>query len=218
MLYESRVYITVPGRLPALNDRFARHTMNFFKKHGIGMLGFWTDEIGASNQLTYILTFDSMADREAKWTAFQADPGWHKVRAETEASGPIVAQVLNAFMRLTPYSPQPRITSNVQELRIYDAVPGKLQALHDRFANHTMGLFTKHGIQNIAYWTEDVGTSNRLVYMLGYPDLGAREKSWAAFVADPAWQKAREESEKNGALVRVSRHSILRLTAYSPRG
>jgi hypothetical protein len=218
VLYESRVYITVPGRLPALNDRFARHTMNFFKKHGIGMLGFWTDEIGASNQLTYILTFDSMADREAKWTAFQADPGWHKVRAETEASGPIVAQVLNAFMRLTPYSPQPRITSNVQELRIYDAVPGKLQALHDRFANHTMGLFTKHGIQNIAYWTEDVGTSNRLVYMLGYPDLGAREKSWAAFVADPAWQKAREESEKNGALVRVSRHSILRLTAYSPRG
>lgn len=218
MLYESRVYITVPGRLPALNDRFARHTMNFFKKHGIGMLGFWTDEIGASNQLTYILTFDSMADREAKWTAFQADPGWHKVRAETEASGPIVAQVLNAFMRPTPYSPQPRITSNVQELRIYDAVPGKLQALHDRFANHTMGLFTKHGIQNIAYWTEDVGTSNRLVYMLGYPDLGAREKSWAAFVADPAWQKAREESEKNGALVRVSRHSILRLTAYSPRG
>ena len=218
MLYESRVYITVPGRLPALNDRFAKHTMSFFKKHDIGMLWFWTDEIGTSNQLTYILTFDSMADREAKWSAFQADPGWHKVRAETEASGPIVAQVLNTFMRLTPYSPQPRITSNVQELRIYDAVPGKLPALHDRFANHTMGLFSKHGIQNIAYWTEDVGTSNRLVYMLGYPDLGAREKSWAAFMADTAWQQARTESEKHGALVRVSRHAILRLTAYSPRG
>jgi hypothetical protein len=55
------------------------------------------------------------------------------------------------------------------------------------------------------------------VYMLGYPDLGAREKGFAAFQADPAWQQARAESEKNGPLVRVSCHSILRLTPYSPR-
>jgi hypothetical protein len=72
-------------------------------------------------------------------------------------------------------------------------------------------------MENIAYWVDDVGTSNRLTYMLGYPDLGAREKSFAAFQADPAWQQARAESEKDGALVRVSRHSILRLTSYSPR-
>ena len=180
-------------------------------------MGFWNDEIGRSNQLTYILAFDSLADREAKWTAFQADPGWHQVRAETEAAGPIVAQVHNTLMRLTPYSPQPQLRSNVQELRIYDAMPGKLPALHDRFAKHTMGLFTKHGIENIAYWVDEVGISNRLTYMLGYPDLGAREKSWAAFGADPAWQQARAESEKDGALVRVSRHSILRLTPYSPQ-
>jgi hypothetical protein len=217
MLYELRRYITVPGKLPAINDRFAKHTIGFFKKYDIGILGFWTDEIGMSNQLTYILTFDSMADREKKWTSFQADPGWHQVRAETEAAGTIVDHVLNTFMRLTPYSPKPQLGSNIQELRIYDAMPGKLLALHDRFANHTVGLFTKHGIDNIAYWTDDVGTSNRLVYMLGYPDLGAREKSWMAFQADPAWQQARAESERNGPLVRVSRHSILRLTPYSPK-
>ena len=75
MLYESRIYTAVPGKLPAVNDRFAKHTIGFFKKHGIGILGFWTDEIGTSNRLIYILTFDSMADRENKWTAFQADPG-----------------------------------------------------------------------------------------------------------------------------------------------
>lgn len=217
MLYEMRIYKTVPGRLPAINDRFANHTIGFFNQHDIGILGFWTDEIGASNQLTYILTFDSMADREAKWSAFQANPGWHQVRAQTEASGPIVAQVLNTFMRTTPYSPEPHLRSNVQELRIYDAMPGKLPALHDRFANHTMKLFEKHGIENIAYWVDDVGTSNRLIYMLGYPDLGQREKSWTAFQADPDWQQARAASEVDGALVRLSRHSILRPTPYSPR-
>ncbi|MGQ4810217.1 hypothetical protein NKDENANG_03666 [Candidatus Entotheonellaceae bacterium PAL068K] len=217
MLYESRIYKTVAGKLPALNDRFAKHTIGFFNQHGIGIMGFWTDEIGTSNQLTYILTFDSMADREAKWSAFQADTGWQAVRSQTEAAGPIVAQVLNSFMRLTPYSPQPRVASKVQELRIYDAEPGKIQAVHDRFANHTIGLFEKHGIENIAYWADDVGVSNRLIYMLGYADLGAREKSWAAFQADPEWQQARAESERDGALVRVSSHSIMRLTPYSPR-
>ena len=217
MLYESRIYHAVPGKLPAINDRFANHTMGYFEKYDIGMMGFWTDEIGTSNQLTYILTFDSMTDREKKWGAFQADPGWHQVRAETEADGPIVAHVQNTFMRLTPYSPEPQLSSNVQELRVYDAMPGKLPALHDRFSNHTMRLFERHGIENIAYWTEDVGTSNRLVYMLGYPGLGDREKSWAAFGADPDWNKARAESEKDGSLTRISHHSILRLTPYSPR-
>ncbi|PON14264.1 hypothetical protein C2W62_29985 [Candidatus Entotheonella serta] len=53
--------------------------------------------------------------------------------------------------------------------------------------------------------------------MLGYPDLGAREKSWAAFQVDPDWQTARAASEVNGPLVQVSSHSIMRLTPYSPR-
>ena len=217
MLHELRVYETMPGKLPALNDRFANHTTGFFKTHGIGVLGFWTDEIGDSNKLTYILSFDSMADREQKWAAFQADRGWQEVRAETEQDGPFVARVLNTFLRLTPYSPQPKIATNVQELRTYEAVPGNLPALNNRFANHTNDLFQKHGIETVAYWTEDVGTSNQLVYMLGFDGLGDREEKWGAFQNDPDWQKARAASEVNGALVKRSHNQMIRRTAYSPR-
>lgn len=217
MLYENRIYTAVPGKLGALNDRFANHTKGFFKRHGVGMMGFWTDEIGTSNRLTYIVTFDNMGDREKKWSALMDDEERKQVFAETEVDGPLVAVVENTFLSPTPYSPEPQLSSKVQELRIYEAVPGKLPALHDRFSNHTMRLFEKHGIQNVAYWTEAVGTSNRLVYMLGYESLGDREKSWASFGADPDWQKARAASEKDGPLVRESRHSIMRLTAYSPR-
>ena len=105
----------------------------------------------------------------------------------------------------------------MQELRIYEAVPGKLPALHDRFANHTTGFFKKYGMEVVGYWTEDVGTSNQLVYMLGYPSLGDREKSWAAFAADPEWQKVVADSHRDGVLVRHSHNTILRPTAYSPR-
>ena len=42
MIYESRIYKAVPGRLPDINARFANHTVGFFKQYDIGMMGFWT--------------------------------------------------------------------------------------------------------------------------------------------------------------------------------
>ena len=217
MLYEMRIYDVSPGKLPALHDRFEDHVVRLSKKHGIRTVGYWTADIGTGNQLTFMWKFEDQSDRETRVGTFMADAEWQAVLAETEKGGPMVEKATNIYMRLTPYSPEPIIKSSVQELRIYDAMPGKLPALHDRFANHTIGLFKKHDIENIAYWTEDVGTSNRLVYMLGYASLGDREKSWADFAADPDWQKARAESERDGPLVRKTYSSILRPTHYSPR-
>ncbi|MBI4200736.1 MAG: NIPSNAP family protein [Chloroflexi bacterium] len=105
MIYELRIYDTVPGKLPALNDRFAKVTLGFFKKYGIRVVGFWTDEVGVSNRLTYMLAFDDVAHRDRAWVAFRADPERVKAFAETEREGPLVARVQNTIMRPTSYSP-----------------------------------------------------------------------------------------------------------------
>ncbi len=105
MLYELRIYDVVPGKLQALHDRFANLTLGLFKKHGIQVVGFWTDEVGINNRLTYIISFRDMAHREQVWGAFQRDPDWVRGRAESERDGPLVAQVHNTFMRPTSYSP-----------------------------------------------------------------------------------------------------------------
>ena len=63
----------------------------------------------------------------------------------------------------------------IHEIRIYDAAPGKLPALNDRFANITLGYFEKHGIKSIAYWTDVIGISGRLTYIVAFEDLGHRE-------------------------------------------
>ena len=105
MLYELRTYDTVPGKLPALLERFEKGVVHFFDKHGIGMLGFWTDEVGVSNRLTYIVTAENMGDREAKWDALQADPEWQRVRSESETNGPLVARITNSLLTPTDYSP-----------------------------------------------------------------------------------------------------------------
>ena len=99
MIYELRVYHCVPGRLPALLKRFETITLAIWERHGIRQAGFWTTLIGSSNQsLTYMLAWQSLAERETLWTAFQADPEWQAKRAETEQDGAIVANIVSEFL------------------------------------------------------------------------------------------------------------------------
>jgi hypothetical protein len=104
----------------------------------------------------------------------------------------------------------------IHELRIYDAMPGKLPALNDRFANITLGYFAKHGIKVVGFWTDVIGISGRLTYMLAFDDLGHRERAWATFSADSDRLKAFADTEKDGLLVAKVENRILRPTAYSP--
>lgn len=104
-IHEMRVYRCVPGRLPDLLKRFENHTLKIWEKHGIRQAGFFTTVIGQSNQeLTYFLAWDSLAEREQKWTAFMTDPAWLSVRAETEKNGQIVENIVSQFLTPTAFS------------------------------------------------------------------------------------------------------------------
>jgi hypothetical protein len=104
MIYELRIYEAALGRLPDVNHRFETLTTKVWDRLGIRQVGFWTADIGTSNELTYLLAWDSLADREEKWATFQADPEWIAGRAKTEENGPIVARVRNSFLKPTSYS------------------------------------------------------------------------------------------------------------------
>jgi hypothetical protein len=105
MIYELRVYQTVPGRMPNLLKRFENHALRLWDRHGIKQVGFWLTYIGESNQeLHYILAWESLADREKKWNAFMSDPEWIKVRGESEADGPINAKVTSQILTPTAFS------------------------------------------------------------------------------------------------------------------
>ena len=109
-----------------------------------------------------------------------------------------------AAFALLAVSPAPAAEQGrVYELRTYTAVEGKLDQVLARFRNHTTRLFEKHGIVNIGYWVpKDAPRSqNTLIYIVAHPSQEAAAKAWAAFRADPEWQKARTESEVNGKIV-----------------
>ena len=105
MILEMRVYRCLPGRLPALLKRFENTTLKLWDKHGIKQAGFFTTLVGESNQeLTYLLAWESLAERDKKWNAFQSDPDWISARTKTEEDGPIVANIVNQLLVPTAFS------------------------------------------------------------------------------------------------------------------
>jgi uncharacterized protein YbaA (DUF1428 family) len=106
--------------------------------------------------------------------------------------------------------------ARIYELRTYHAAPGKLDALHARFRDHTLKLFEKHGITNVGYFVPAENTDNLLTYFVSYPSRKAREKSWKAFKNDPDWKAAYKASTADGKLVQKVDSTFLIPTEYSP--
>lgn len=104
------------------------------------------------------------------------------------------------------------------EMRVYYAAPGKLDALHARFRNHTCALFERHGMTNLGYFVpEGDNPERKLVYFLAFPDRAARDKAFRAFAADPDWRRVVAASEAEGKLVDRIDNAFLRATDFSPR-
>jgi hypothetical protein len=112
---------------------------------------------------------------------------------------------------------KPAADGRVFEMRTYYANPGKMQALHARFRDHTCKLFEKHGITLVGFWSpiDKEKSEEVLVYILAYPSKEAADKSWKAFREDADWIKAKAESEKDGGLVKKVESVFLKGTDYS---
>lgn len=104
-VFELRVYTSPEGKMPELLARFKNHTTKIFERHGMVNVGYWLPvEQKGGDKLYYILKHKSRAAAEASWKAFSADPEWVKVRAESEANGPIVSSVESTFLTSTEFS------------------------------------------------------------------------------------------------------------------
>jgi NIPSNAP len=106
-VFELRTYYAAPGKFDALNARFRDNTIRIFGKHGIPNVGYYTPvdgAAGAGQQLIYILPHASREAATKFWADFQADPEWVKVKAASEANGPLTTKVDSVFMKATDYS------------------------------------------------------------------------------------------------------------------
>jgi hypothetical protein len=127
--------------------------------------------------------------------------------------------VLIGFGSARAESPSLAPNSRFFEMRTYHCAPGRLEALHARFRDHTNKLFVKHGMQLVGYWVpmDKAGKyENKLVYILGFPSHAARDKAFKDFGNDPEWIAARDASEKDGKIVEKVDSVFMTATDYSP--
>lgn len=223
-VYERRTYHCNPGKLEDLHKRFRDHTLALFKKHNIESIGYWVPADAKEEKLVFILAYPSRDAREASWKAFLDDPAWKKAYEDSHKNGALVKTVESIFMQPTDYSPLPKADpsgNRVFEFRTYTAAPGKLDALNARFRNHTVKLFEKHGMKNIAYWTfmkDQKDADTTLFYILAHKNKEGGAASFDAFRKDPTWIKARDESQKDGSLTAQGgvKSEYFVATDYSP--
>ena len=105
----------------------------------------------------------------------------------------------------------------VYELRTYTTLEGRLPALLARFRDHTTKLFEKHGMKNIGYFVpaDAPRSQNTLIYILRHESREEAKQSWDAFRTDPAWVKARTESEAGGKIVQKTESVYMSATDFS---
>lgn len=221
--YEMRVYYAAPGKLADLHNRFRTNTTRIFEKHGMTNIGYWEPVENPDNKIIYFLAYPSKEARDASWKAFGADPEWQAVARASEANGRLVSKVDTWYLEATDYSPLigPSAGQNrLFELRTYTASPNNIENLHARFRNHTLKLFEKHGMTNVAYWRPADKTGpkkDQLTYIIAHASQEAADASWKAFRADPVWVKAKAASEKKGggSLTTKVESVFMRPTDYS---
>ncbi len=108
MIYELRIYTAHPGKMGALMKRFRDHTMELFERHGIHNVGYWINSVGGrSDELWYIISFESAGQRDEAWRNFASDPEWVAARAASEEDGPLVHHIENRILQPTEWSPMP---------------------------------------------------------------------------------------------------------------
>jgi NIPSNAP len=105
MLHELRIYTVMPGRMPAVLERFGGALLQLWEQHGIHQVGFWTPVIGGnSSDLYYLLQWRDLAEREQRWAAFAADPQWARIKQASEADGVLVGNIRNLILAPTAFS------------------------------------------------------------------------------------------------------------------
>ena len=105
----------------------------------------------------------------------------------------------------------------IHELRVYEAVPGRLPALLKRFETDTLRLMARHGFSPVGFWTTVIGESSQnLHYILAWASLAEREQKMGAFGRDPEWAQVKDKTEAGGQLVAKITNTILSPTVFSP--
>ncbi len=132
----------------------------------------------------------------------RSDPDYRKLGADfinAPATDPSYVRVESALLRAFTGVPKIEVPAaaagnkpRLFELRTYESHSKKANDKKIEMFNSgsELAIFRRAGLQPVFFGETLIGGQMpNLTYLLAHENMAAREKNWAAFAADPAWQK-----------------------------
>lgn len=103
-IYELRTYCAIVGKMSELVSLYKNEGWPVLAKHPPKLVGYFTGDVGALNELIHVWKFDDDADRRAFWAGVYGDADFMAFAAKIR---PLIAQQQNKLMLSAPWGPQP---------------------------------------------------------------------------------------------------------------
>lgn len=210
MIHELRTYTVYPGKLgqyveyagslsrPIRGDRFGK------------LLGYWSTELGALNQVLHLWEYADLAARTAARAGLARDERW--IKEYLPVTAPLL--VSQETMILSPaewYPLRPAAGMGVYELRIYRTHPGKSGEWLGHF-RAALPAREKYSAP-VAVWSTEIGPLNTVLHLWGYRDPNHRAEVRKSALGDPAWQAFVQQATP---LLQVMETKLLIPAPFSP--
>lgn len=103
-IYELRTYEVIPGKMAEIIELYRTEGYAAISGHPPKLVGYFTGDVGAINELIHIWKFDDDADRRAFWNGVFTDP---KFMAFAKKVRPLFVSQKNKLMLPAGWGPQP---------------------------------------------------------------------------------------------------------------
>lgn len=103
-IYELRTYSVIVGKMSEVISHYKNEGWPALAKHPPKLVGYFTGDVGAINELIHVWKFDDDADRRAFWATLYADPAFQAFAAKLR---PLLLSQENKLMLNAPWGPQP---------------------------------------------------------------------------------------------------------------
>jgi hypothetical protein len=103
-IYELRTYQVAVGNMPKVVELYKNEGWPALQKHPNRLVGYFTGDIGAMNQLIHLWKFEDDADRRAFWASVFGDD---EFMAFAKQLRPLLQSQNNQLMTSAPWGPQP---------------------------------------------------------------------------------------------------------------
>ena len=103
-IYELRTYAVIVGKMSELVGHYKNEGWPALAKHPPKLVGYFTGDVGALNELIHVWKFDDDADRRAFWAGVYGDPDFMAFAAKIR---PLIREQSNKLMLSAPWGPQP---------------------------------------------------------------------------------------------------------------